>query len=176
MQPLYSKKKQGRTRFWVGLKRIWNELIQKICRCCWKPKYSTVHLREYLLIWMPIKNSTNPYLQQDKLRDLFLWSIFMGHVELAKVLLVHLKSRICASLIASKVFTEYSKRTNIIQLKEKMKSIADEFESYAVKCINNCYEYNETKACQLIFRQIPLFGNITCAQVCVIWNIALAIG
>ncbi|CAF5153947.1 unnamed protein product [Rotaria magnacalcarata] len=48
-----------------------------------------------------------------------------------------------------------------------MKNIADEFELYAVKCIDSCYEYNETKACELILRQISLFGNITIAQVAV---------
>ena len=56
-----------------------------------------------------------------------------------------------------------------------MKNIADEFELYAVKCIDSCYEYNETEACELILRQIPLFGDITCAQVCEIENISLTI-
>jgi len=99
----------------------------------------------------------------------------MGHVELAKVLLVHLKPRICAALIASKIFTRYSQKTNIIQFAEKMKNIADEFELYAIKCIDRCYKHNETKACELILRQIPLFGYITCAQVCEIGNILLGI-
>jgi hypothetical protein len=90
----------------------------------------------------------------------------MGHVDSAKVLLVHLKPRICASLIASKIFTERSQKTDIFQIKEKLKNIAEEFESYAVNCIDSCYKCNETKACELILREIPLFGNITCAQVC----------
>ncbi|CAF3831441.1 unnamed protein product [Rotaria sordida] len=48
-----------------------------------------------------------------------------------------------------------------------MKTIADEFELYAVNCIDSCYKHNERKACELILRQIPLFGNMTCAQVAV---------
>jgi hypothetical protein len=176
MQPLYSKIKQKkRNRILASLKRTCDKLTQKICRCCLKPNYDMMHLYKYLSpMKLHIENGES-YSQQHKLRDLFLWSVFMGHVDLAKVLLVHLKPRICASLIASKIFTGYSQNTNIIQFKEKMKNIADEFEFYAVKCINSCYEYNETKACELIVRQIPLFGNITCVQVCEIGNISLAI-
>ncbi|CAF5028683.1 unnamed protein product, partial [Rotaria sp. Silwood1] len=48
-----------------------------------------------------------------------------------------------------------------------MKNTADEFESYAVKCINSCFEHDEAKACEIILRQVPLFGNITCVQVAV---------
>ncbi|CAF4404304.1 unnamed protein product, partial [Rotaria magnacalcarata] len=131
-----------------------------------KPKDKN-YIYDYLSISMLCPIIEISYSEQHKLRDLFLWSVFMGYAELAKVLLVYLKPRICASLIASKVFTEYSKKTNIIQFKHKMKNIADEFELYAVKCIDSCYEYNETKACELILRQISLFGNITIAQVAV---------
>ncbi|CAM4890296.1 unnamed protein product [Rotaria socialis] len=167
MQPLHCSKKQKLNQILTGLKRTCCELTQKICRCCWKPKYNINYIHNYLLIAMLHPGIQASYSEQHKLRDLFLWSVFMGHVELAKVLLVHLKPRICASLIASKVFTEYSKHTNIFQFKDKMKNIADEFELYAVKCIDSCYEYNETKACELILRQISLFGNITIAQVAV---------
>ncbi|CAF3987825.1 unnamed protein product [Rotaria magnacalcarata] len=167
MQPLYFNKKQKRNQILAGLKRTCCELTRKICRCCWEPKYKKNYIYDYLSISMLTPIIERSYSEQHKLRDLFLWSVFMGHVELAKVLLVYLKPRICASLIASKVFTEYSKKTNIIQFKNKMKNIADEFELYAVKCIDSCYEYNETKACELILRQISLFGNITIAQVAV---------
>lgn len=165
MQPLYSKQKGKRKRILATMKRTYDDLIQKVCRCCRKPRKNMAYLYSYLLLYKRHSKDDKNYLQQHKLRDFFLWSVFMGHVELAKVLLVHLKPRICASLIASKIFTEFSKITNILEFKEKMTNIAEEFELYAVKCIDSCYKYNETKACELILRQIPLFGNITCAQV-----------
>lgn len=166
MEPLYFQAKTGKgKRFLKIIKRTYEQVTQKICRCFRKPKIYMTQLYKNLLPFTNTLNADENYTQQHKLRDLFLWSVFMGNVELAKVLLMYLKSRICASLIASKIFTEYSKNTNIYQLKRKMKNIADEFELYAVQCIDTCYEYNETKACDLMLRQIPMFGNITCAQV-----------
>ena len=166
LQPLYSKEnKRKRKRILASLKHAWDGLTQKICRCCWKPRYKMAHVHQHLPLFQFDREKDEKYSQQYKLRDLFLWSVLMGHVKLTEVLLVHLKPRICASLIASKVFMQYSKTTNIIHFQEKMKNIAEQFELYAVKCINSCYEYNETKACEIVLRQIPLFGNITCAQV-----------
>jgi hypothetical protein len=176
IHPLYSKEKQrNRKRIWASLKGTFDKFTKKICKCCRKPKYDMNCVYRYLRPLKPALENDENYSKQQKLRDLFLWSVFMGYDELAKILLVHLKPRVCASLIASKIFTVYSQNTNILQFKEKMKNIADEFELYAVKCLDLCYEYNEAKACELILRQIPLFGNITCAQVCEIRNISLAI-
>lgn len=37
------------------------------------------------------------------IRDLFLWSIVMNYMELAKVFLAHMKDRTCAALIATEI-------------------------------------------------------------------------
>lgn len=100
-------------------------------------------------------------------RDLFLWSIFMDMPDMAKVLLLHVRSRICAALIASALFKGYAKSSHIIDLKDKFRQQSLEFEIYAATSLNKCYEYNEKRACELLLRQIPLFGNITCMQVAI---------
>ncbi len=99
------------------------------------------------------------------LRDIFLWSIFMDMPEMAKVLLLHVRSRICAGLIASAVFKQYSTLSETVDMKDKFNRQALEFETHAAMSLDKCYEYNETRACELLLRQIPLFGNITCMQV-----------
>jgi hypothetical protein len=107
----------------------------------------------------------NKYTKHQMLRDLFLWSIFMDMPEMAKVLLLHIRSRICAALIASAIFKEYSDTAQTVDLKDKFRSQSLEFETYAADSVNRCYEYNEKRACELLVRQIPLFGNVTCMQV-----------
>lgn len=89
----------------------------------------------------------------------------MDMSDMAKVLLVHIRSRICASLLASAVFKKYSKLSPTVDMKDKFQIQALEFENYAAKSLDHCYEYNENHACELLLRQIPLFGNITCIQV-----------
>ena len=99
------------------------------------------------------------------LRDLFLWAVFMDMPEMAKVPLVHIQSRVCAALIASSIFKTYSTLTATVYLREKLCTQALDFETYAASCINQCYEYKESTACELLFRQVPLFGYVSCMQV-----------
>ncbi|CAF1188689.1 unnamed protein product [Adineta ricciae] len=110
---------------------------------------------------------TKTYGKDEILRDLFLWSVFMNMPDMAKILLVHLQSRICASLIASAVFKNYAQFADVACLEEKLRAQAVDFESYAVTCINKCYELNERTACELLFRKVPLFGDVTCAQIAI---------
>ena len=107
----------------------------------------------------------NKYTKHLILRDLFLWSIFMDIPEMAKVLLLHIRSRICAALIASALFKHYSNSSQTVDMKDKVRDQSLEFETYAAMSINKCYEYNDKQACELLLRQIPLFGHVTCMQV-----------
>ncbi|CAF4147515.1 unnamed protein product [Rotaria socialis] len=50
------------------------------------------------------------YSDQEMLRDIFFWAVFMNRIEIAQVLLVHLRLRICASLLASAILKSYAKR------------------------------------------------------------------
>ncbi|CAF0977303.1 unnamed protein product [Adineta steineri] len=113
------------------------------------------------------KNAENLLEKNKLLRDLFLWSVFMDMPEIAKVLLIHQQSRICAALIASAIFKRYSKKSLTVDLKEKFQIQADDFGKYAADFINDCYKYNERSACELLLRQVPLFGNITCMQIAI---------
>jgi hypothetical protein len=85
--------------------------------------------------------------------------------EMAKTLLIHQQSRICAALIASAIFKRYAKSSTIVDQKERFHNQALDFETYAAELINSCYKYNETLACELLLREIPLFGKVTCMQV-----------
>ncbi|CAF3888305.1 unnamed protein product [Adineta steineri] len=113
------------------------------------------------------KNRENLLEKIKLLRDLFLWSVFMDMPEIAKVLLIHQQSRICAALIASAIFKRYSKKSLTVDLKERFQIQADDFGKYAADFINDCYKYNERSACELLLRQVPLFGNITCMQIAI---------
>lgn len=101
------------------------------------------------------------------LRDLFFWAVFLDMPEMAKVLLMHVRPRICAALIASAIYKKYSKESPTVDLKDKYKLQSLEFETYAAMCIDKCYEYNESRACELLLREISLFGRVTCMQVAI---------
>lgn len=106
-----------------------------------------------------------PFGKQELLRDIFLWSVYAGYVDIAFVLLLQLKSRIGAALIAA----SFAQRLSLIGRNLYVRNIYNEqrkvYEEYAVSCINACYQQNDHYSCQLLLREIPLFGNITCMQV-----------
>ncbi|CAF4965190.1 unnamed protein product [Rotaria sp. Silwood1] len=102
------------------------------------------------------------------IRDLFLWSVIMLRKEMCLVLIGHLSARICASLIASKIFKKCAQKyANTINIKTRLLGDANLFEKYAMKKLESCYDYDPVMACGLIIREIHLFGNVTCLQVAV---------
>ena len=99
------------------------------------------------------------------LRDLFLWSVYTGYADIAFVLLLQLKSRMGAVLIAAGIAERLSLDANNLDIQNTYDEHRIAYEEYAVACIGACYKHNEQFACQLLLREIPLFGNITCMQV-----------
>jgi hypothetical protein len=138
------------------------DLSNHLCACCGiYDDAENNHKQEKL----PINQTETKYTKHHMFRDLFLWSIFMDMPEMAKVLLLHVRSRICAALIASALFGKYSKLSPTVDMKDKFRMQALEFETYAAMSLDKCYEYNNKRACELLLRQIPLFGDMTCMQV-----------
>lgn len=143
--------------------RVKIDLTNHVCTCCSKRKSNQNDTNQNE---NEIEKLNNPdYTKYQILRDLFLWSIFMDMPDMAKVLLLHTRSRICASLIASALFKEYASLSPLVDLKDKFAMQSLEFETYAAMSLNKCYEYNEEYACELLLRRVPLFGNVSCMQV-----------
>jgi hypothetical protein len=102
---------------------------------------------------------------QEMLRDLLYWSIFTDRIDMAKVLILHMRTRICAALSCVAILRNRASRVTINDKRHLYKQYATDFEIYATDCINACYLRNERKACELLIREVPLFGKITCMQV-----------
>ena len=98
-------------------------------------------------------------------RDLYIWSILTNRIEISKVILSHMETRICALLIASKVFKSYLNFALDNESKDVFRSQADQFEEYANECLKCCYNYDEEKACEIAIRRINIFGGVSCLQV-----------
>ena len=98
-------------------------------------------------------------------RDLFLWSILTNRIEMSKVFLGHMQTRICAALVASKIFKSYLAYASDNESKDILASQANQFETYAKECLKCCYNYDEEKACEIAIRRIPMFGGMSCLQV-----------
>ena len=111
-------------------------------------------------------NRENKQLIQDyTMRDLFLWSILMNRIEMAKVFLSHIKYRICSALIATKILKEYHHKSTHGELKDSYMKSAEYFQDYAIECINQCEKNDAEQACQIVLQRIELYGNVTCLQV-----------
>jgi hypothetical protein len=106
-----------------------------------------------------------PFGKQEMLRDLFLRSVYAGHVHVAFVLLLQLKSRIGAALLATNMARRLSLLATNLDTRRIYAEQSKVYELYASTCIKACHSFNERLACQLLLREIPLFGNITCMQV-----------
>ncbi|CAF1587531.1 unnamed protein product, partial [Didymodactylos carnosus] len=100
-------------------------------------------------------------------RDLFLWALLTHRIEMAKLFLTNMKTRICAALIVSKILKTYQSYASDNDSKGILKTEADDFESYAIECVRCCYNYDKLKACEIIIRQIKFFGSVTCLQVAI---------
>ncbi|CAF3021064.1 unnamed protein product [Rotaria socialis] len=107
------------------------------------------------------------YGEQEILRDIFLWSVYSGYVDVALVLLLQIRPRVCAALIAVGMAHHLSSICSNLQIRNTYKEHRVIYEQYATECIDACYKRNEQLACQLLLREIPLFGNITCMQIAI---------
>lgn len=107
--------------------------------------------------------------KQEMLRDLFLWSVYAGNVDIAFVLLLQLKSRIGAALTAAGIAERLSSDASNLDTRITYNQHRKAYAEYATACIEACYKHNERLACQLLLREILLFGNITCMQVSCIY-------
>ncbi|CAF3609712.1 unnamed protein product [Rotaria sp. Silwood1] len=107
------------------------------------------------------------FSSQEMLRELFLWSVYVGYADIAFVLLLQLESRISAALIAAGMAQHLSLFASTLDIRHTYNEQAKNYEVYATDCINACYKHNERLACQLLLRENSLFGNVTCMQVAI---------
>ncbi|CAF3720059.1 unnamed protein product [Rotaria magnacalcarata] len=93
----------------------------------------------------PVKN----FEQQAMFRDIFFWSV------------------IGAALIAARMAQHLSLTGNNPYTRNTYGEHRVIYEEYARACIDACYQRDKQRACQLLLREIPLYGNMTCAQVAI---------
>ena len=100
-------------------------------------------------------------------RDIFLWCILTHRLEMAKIFLSQMKTRICSALIASKILKSLAEYAPDHDSKSKIQSEANEFEMYAIECVRCSYFYDHVQACELIMRRVDLYGEVTCLQMAI---------
>ena len=124
--------------------------------------------KAYRSLWGLNAEDTEPnrqIIRDYTMRDLFLWSILMNHIDMAKVLLFYNKYRICAALIATKILKQYHSKAAYGELKANYMKNANYFQQYAIDCITQCEKNNLNQACQIVLQRIDLYGNVSCLQV-----------
>jgi len=107
------------------------------------------------------KQIANDYI----MRDLFLWSILMNQINMAKVFLSHMKYRICPALIATKILQQYHHKATYGKLKDEYSKSMTYFQQYAITCLEKCNDHDADKACEIVLERNELYGYVTCLQV-----------
>ena len=102
------------------------------------------------------------------IRDLFLWSIVMNYMDLAKVFISHMKDRICGALIATEIFSHLRDTFSDTvhgDKKEHLTQWINYFEQYAINCMDLCFKNDPDMARILTIQRVETFGDVTCLQV-----------
>jgi hypothetical protein len=100
-------------------------------------------------------------------RDLFLWCVLTYRLDMAKIFLSQMKTRICSALIASKILKSLAAYAPDQAAKDTLYNKADEFETYAIEFVRCSYCYDKHQACELIIRRLDLYGGVTCLQMAI---------
>jgi hypothetical protein len=100
-------------------------------------------------------------------RDLFLWCVLTYRLDMAKIFLSQMKSRICSALIASKILKSLSVYAPDHVAKGTLISKADEFERHAIEFVRCAYFNDKAQACELIMRRVELYEGVTCLQMAI---------
>lgn len=100
-------------------------------------------------------------------RDLFLWCVLTYRLDMAKIFLSQLKTRICSSLIAAKILKSLAAYAPDHVAKDTLHSRADEFETHAIEFVRCAYMNDKHQACELIMRCTKIYGGVTCLQMAV---------
>lgn len=141
-------------------------IIRKLVGDFMKPIYrsnasSELKLKRFDSSLMPEKSAEYIY------RDIFLWCILTHRLEMAKIFLGQMKTRICSALIASKILKSLAEYALDHQSKEILKNEADEFERCAIECVRCAYVYDAEQACELVIRRIYVYGSVSCLQMAI---------
>lgn len=97
-------------------------------------------------------------------RDIFLWCVLTYRLDMAKIFLSQMKSRICSALIASKILKSLAAYAPDHIAKDTLYSKAGEFETHAIEFVRGAYDNDKYQACELIMRRVELYGGVTCLQ------------
>jgi hypothetical protein len=100
-------------------------------------------------------------------RDLFLWCILTSRLDMAKIFLSQMKTRICSALIASKILKSLAAYAPDQVTKDTLKSKADDFQTHAIEFVRCAYLNDKYQACKIIMRGSNLYGDVTCLQIAV---------
>lgn len=128
-----------------------NRDLRRVCQSVRKPENPVEKLE--------------PYDRAEMLRDIFLWSVCMGYDDIAFVLLLQLKLRTGAALLAAGIAKRVASLTKRLDIRHMFKDQASAYETYATKCIEACHEHNEERSWKMLLFPRSLYGDATYMQV-----------
>lgn len=89
----------------------------------------------------------------------------MGYDDIAFVLLLQIKLRIGAALLAAGIAKRASLLTNKLDVRHMFKEQALAYEIYATDCIEACYKHNEEYSWRMLLVPRSFYGDATYMQV-----------
>ncbi|KAJ7989985.1 hypothetical protein DPEC_G00310160 [Dallia pectoralis] len=96
--------------------------------------------------------------------SLFIWAVLQNRSEMAVYFWEMAGESVLGALSACKILIELSKLESETETKLSMKELAQKFENLANDVFSECYQSNESRACSILIRQSPVWGEATCLQ------------
>ncbi|XP_072042106.1 transient receptor potential cation channel subfamily M member-like 2 [Amphiura filiformis] len=104
----------------------------------------------------------NPGLHfEQPFKELFLWAVLMNRIEMAEFFWQRCENPISTAIAASQIMYKIGKKTHELDLKERYKSDARQFEALATNVIEECHKTDEEFAGMLIDCPLPYWQGRT---------------
>ncbi|CAF3712706.1 unnamed protein product [Rotaria sp. Silwood1] len=104
-------------------------------------------------------------------RDLFLWSVYTRRIGTAFVLLLHIKARTGAALLAVALAKRKASFTKEMNQRTDFMDHAAKYEDYATACINACHQQSEQRTSSILLSKKKIYGDATYMQIAIASNI-----
>ena len=128
-----------------------NQDLRRIFRC---------YRKDYIL-----EEKSDRYSSQEMIRDLFLWCVYMGYEDIAFVLLLQIKLRTGAALLAAGMAKRVSLLTSRLDVRHMFTEQATKYAAYAKECVEACYRRNEECSWRMLLLPRSFYGDATYMQV-----------
>ena len=101
------------------------------------------------------------------LRDLFIWALLLGKIEMSFVVFRHIDLGLSSALAAIRLLKRLSDYSDNETQKALMLSFAHKYEMAAKGILDRCYQYSRQDVIKVLLRRNPQWGDVKMTQLAI---------